>query len=184
MDRCIGRHVYSGCSDASGKGCADLRTNAVKYVILSQRTEMCAVAPIELQGSPRQRRAEEMAEMVCGRNGPPAPGLQGDDGKGAKGSRVHTLPAIQYSTRIASRNHISSFTCRSSESRLIHEADRGCRSSSTRYIREYVPTGGVGQSARLTTIGHSLKRAVSKRHKRDHIREVSKVHVRCPPSTT
>ena len=114
----------------------------------------------------------------------PAPGLQGDDGKGAKGSRVHTLPAIQYSTRIASRNHISSFTCRSSESRLIHEADRGCRSSSPRYIREYVPTGGVGQSARLTTIGHRLKRAASKRHKRDHIREVSKVHVRCPQSTT
>ena len=87
MDRCIGRHVYSGCSETGGKGtrsCADLRTNAVKYVILSQRTELCVVVPIELQGSPRQRRVEEMAEMACGRKGPPAPGLQVGEAMTAK----------------------------------------------------------------------------------------------------
>jgi hypothetical protein len=92
--------VCSGCSDAGGKGtrsCADLRTNAVEYVILSQRTELCVVMAIELQRSPRQRRVEEGRDGLRQERGLRPAGLQVGEAMTAKAprvSRVHTLPAI------------------------------------------------------------------------------------------
>ena len=110
--------LYSGCSDAGGKGersCADLRTDVV-YVILSQRTELSesrvqslyAIILIEHRESPRKRRGGEVGGGLCQERAW-ACDYPGDSdrmtarAKGSQRSRVHTFmhpgasryPAIQ-----------------------------------------------------------------------------------------